>query len=174
MDNRASQMAGADYIELEHGEILPEPYEPNMPHLRGGDAAAQSYGINGNAGQWNASSANASATAYERVQPAAAEHVGADFYEVPAKDFYAARSSRGNRGQRNKAGKARVQVDECFDFNDQQQPNPWQNAAPQPEPQEQRQPQLARERQREREREPLSDAHVDFEVMIPQKRCCIY
>lgn len=70
-----------------------------------------------------------------------------DFYEIPAQDFYAARDGRKAKG--------RMQVDEYFDFNDRQQPNPWQSApVQQPLP------------SRPREREPASDASVDFEVKI--------
>jgi hypothetical protein len=153
-------MPGADYHQLDDGEIEPEPYDPNMPGLRGGDASAQAHFINGKACEWNAVSANAG---YAHRQHAAGEHAGSDdVYEIPAKDFHAARGPRGGRGQRNKAPKGRVQVDEYFNFNDQQQPNPWQNATPQPEPQQQPQ----------RPREPRSDADVDFEVKAPPTYCC--
>lgn len=72
-----------------------------------------------------------------------------DFYEIPAEDFYAARG-----------GRMVAKGDEYFDFNDRQQPNPWQSV-----PVQQTLPQ--RPREREREREPASDASVDFEVKIP-------
>jgi hypothetical protein len=163
-----SQMPGANYNQLDDGEIEPDPYDPNMPRLRGGDASAHTSGLNGSAGEWNVASANAG---YAHHQHAASEHAGSDdVYEIPAKDFHAARGPRGGRVQCNKAPKGRIQIDEYFDFNDQQQPNPWQNAAPQPEPQPQ--PQRPREREREREREPRSDADINYEVKATQTYCC--
>jgi hypothetical protein len=120
-----SQMPGADYYQLDDGEIAPEPYDPNMPRLRGGDASAHAYGTNRNYGQW----AGSSAPGFDRQPPQGPDGASdGDFYEVPATDFYAA---RGERPQRGAASGRPAKGAKQFDFNDNEQPNPWHVPQPQ-------------------------------------------
>jgi len=144
-----SQPGGAEgqpCYRPDEGEIVPEPYDPNMPRLRGGHAPAHSYNINGNAGQWPGPSEPATGIGYGHLQNQSTQRCAVDeFYEVPADDIYAARGGHHQYGPAPGRGtQARA-----FDFNDQGQPNPWQGAAPQPqrprEPEYQRGPEYQRE-----------------------------
>jgi hypothetical protein len=143
-------MPGADYYQLDDGEIAPEPYDPNMPRLRGGDASSHAYGTNRNYGQWAGSSVPAARSSFEHLPRQGPEGASeGDFYEVPATDFYAARGKRPQRGGRPAKGAKQ------FDFNDNEQPNPWHGAVPQPQP------------QRPRAHKPGYEPEVEPEVNIP-------
>ncbi|KAF2832377.1 hypothetical protein CC86DRAFT_281524 [Ophiobolus disseminans] len=140
---------GNGNYHFDNGEIDPEPYDPEMPRLRGGDASFHSYGVNGNHAQWNVPTP---ATG-NGFGPLPGQGAGGgpepDFYEVPAHDFYAARG--GDRPRHVPASGTCAPAAEQFDFNDQQQPNPWQKA-PKAVPQPQR--------PREPERQPEPEVEV--------------
>jgi hypothetical protein len=103
-----------------------EPYDSNMPRLRGGDASQCLDGATGNL--WFVdTSADAGQASYGRLSPAPIED---DFYEVPASDFYATRDSRRARRKASPVAAQHVSHNDYFDFNDSQQPNPWHSAEP--------------------------------------------
>lgn len=123
MGPRMSQMAGDGNGDdhLEDGEMAPEPCDPNMPRLRGGEAATYGFG---------AYTGSTFSNAFGRVPLRGAQgHDESDFYEVPPAEFYAARAGRSQHGP---ASSQRAPAPRQFDFNDQAQPNPWQGAMPQP------------------------------------------
>jgi hypothetical protein len=170
MGNRMSHYSGGGYGQLDHDEgaveqldydgRAPEPYDPNMPRLRGGDA---SYYPTGRTGTNGRPATAAKPAGYGRLSPLPYEEgTCEDFYEVPANEFYAARGSREaprqaspvvGRHARNGGGN--------FDFNDADQPNPWQGA----------QPQQRREPEHYRVRSPDVQPQVNVEVST-QARCC--
>jgi hypothetical protein len=150
MGNRMSHLAGREgtaSYQLDDGEIVPDPYDPNMPRLGGDDA---SYHPNGGVGTngWCAEiSVTGTGAGCGRLSPLPAdEGVQSDFYEVPATDFYAARRTRRDRRQRGSASVLHASNGGSFDFNDNQQPNPWHGAEQQqqcePENKHYREPEL--------------------------------
>jgi hypothetical protein len=112
---------------LGYDEAAPEPYDPDVPRLRGGEAPRF---LNGSASDpWFVDTPAALGEAgHGRLSPQPAED---DFYEVPATDFYAARGSHTTRGGTSTVAGGHVSNGGHFDFNDNQQPNPWHGARPQ-------------------------------------------
>jgi hypothetical protein len=125
---------------LGYDEAAPvEPYDPNMPRFRGGEAPHYSNDAAGD--PWFV---DTSAATGQPGQPA-----NDDFYEVPASDFYAARSYAARDEASTVAG-GHVSNGDHFDFNDNQQPNPWHDAELQgsraPEPVRDFEPEIKPER----------------------------
>jgi hypothetical protein len=129
MGNRMSHQAGREgtaYYQLDDGEIVPEPYDPNMPR---GDASYHPNGGVGNNGWCAEISVTGTGADCGRFSPLPAdEGVESDFYEVSATDFYAARRTRRDRRQRSSASVLHASNGASFDFNDNEQPNPWHGA----------------------------------------------
>jgi hypothetical protein len=147
MMSHQGRSGGSAYYQLDDGEIVPEPYDPNMPHLRGGDVSHKLDGGIGTSGWWTEPYATGKQTGYGRLPPQPViETPRNDCREVPAEDFYAAtRGARKSRRQRNETGVRGAPTGSDFDFNDEQQPNPWRVSSPQ------RLPELENEPQREPE-----------------------
>lgn len=136
MGNRMSQYGGGGYGHLGRNESGPEqldydgdgpePYDPNMPRLRGGDVSYYSNAHTSRSGR----STTAKQASYGRLSSMPIkEGTENDFYEVPATEFYAAQGSRGGRCQASPvAGRRTRNGGNDFDFNDTQQSNPWQGA----------------------------------------------
>ncbi|KAF2030224.1 hypothetical protein EK21DRAFT_65908 [Setomelanomma holmii] len=118
------------------GEVFPEPYDPERPHLRGGDSAYRSS-IPKNIAWVDTQ------TSHE-CDPSPATNPGSDLYEVPAKDYYTARRHQGRRPD------AQTQARAAFDFNDNRQPNPWHSTGVEEQ----------RARERVREAEPTTDHDI--------------
>jgi hypothetical protein len=115
------------HARLGYDEAAPEPYDPNVPRLRGGEAPRFS---NGSASDpWFVDTSAAPEQAGNgRLSP---QPAGDDFYEVPATDFYSARGSHTTRGGTSTVAGGHVSDGGRFDFNDNKQPNPWHGARPQ-------------------------------------------
>jgi hypothetical protein len=150
---------GLTYYEHDDGQFVPEPYDPNTPHLRGGGVTQYAYGGAYNIGGRAERSATRSGAGYGRLSPQRAEEASEDdFREVPAQDFYAATQGlRRSRRLQNKDSGRVAPVGDIFDFNNNQQPNPWRQSSVQ------REPELKRKSQHEGEPEP--EVEVDSALL---------
>jgi hypothetical protein len=147
-NSMSGQRSGGDpaHGRLGYGEAAPEPYDPNMPRLRGGEAPRFPNGSSSD--PWFVDTSAAAGQAdHGRLSPQPAED---DFYEVSATDFYAARGSHTSRGGASTVAGGHVPNGGHFDFNDNQQPNPWHSARSQqqraPEPVQDFEPRVEPER----------------------------
>jgi hypothetical protein len=111
---------------LDYDGAAPEPYDPNIPHLRGGDGSHYPNGAAGNPWFVDTSAAVGQA-GHGRLSPPPTDD---DFYEVPPSYFYAARVSRGARRAASPVAGRQVSNNNHFNFNDSQQPNPWYSTQP--------------------------------------------
>lgn len=115
---------GPVHDQLDYNGAASESYDPETPRLRGGDASR--YPKGGAGSSWFVdASANVGKGGYGRLSPPPTDD---DFYEVPATDFYAARGSRTARREVSSVAGRHLSNGGHFDFNDNQQPNPWHNA----------------------------------------------
>jgi hypothetical protein len=112
--------------QLDYDGAALEPYNPNIPRLRGGDASHYPIGTAGNPSFVDTSAAVGTA-GHGRLSPPPTDD---DFYEVPASDFYAARDSRGARCAASPVAGRHMSNNNHFDFNDSRQPNPWYSTDP--------------------------------------------
>lgn len=147
MGNRMSRPIGGGYrqldhhdnasAQLDHGGHAPQPHNPNVARLRGGDA---SYDPSGRMGGDGRSLQGTKGESHGRLTPATPDAAVGDVYGVPPADFYAAQGSRRYRHQQSAVPAPRaIKNREAFDFNDARQANPWHSSKPQqrraPEPQ---------------------------------------
>jgi hypothetical protein len=123
MGNRMSHTAGDGhtYYHCGSNEMMPpEPYNSNMPRLRGGNAAPRKRYHP----QWDSPPVESGPQAL----PYDEEDISSGFCEIPETAFNAARESRQNRRQESSATATGIPTVAGFDFNDNAQPNPWARA----------------------------------------------
>jgi hypothetical protein len=117
-----SHAAGDRHTYYHHSgsEMMPpEPYNPNMPRLRGGDAASRKRYHP----QWDSPPVESG----PRALPYDEDDISSGFCEIPENAFNASRKSRQSRRQESSATAIGIPTapSSGFDFNDNAQPNPW-------------------------------------------------